>query len=107
MTEAEFERLYRETLDRIEETLDESGEDLDCESGNDILTLTCANGSAIIITRQTPLRQLWMAARGGGFHFNYEVDESAWVCTLNGRRLEAMLSEALEDQAGVSLSFSL
>jgi CyaY protein len=107
MTEAEFETLYRATIDKIEEALDEVDGELDCESGNDILSITCPNRSAIIITRQTPLRQLWMAAKGGGFHFNRELDENAWVCTINGRRLESMLSEALQEQAGVSLDFSL
>jgi CyaY protein len=41
--------------------------DVDLEGG--VLTVGCPDASRIIINRQTPNREIWIAARSGGFHF--------------------------------------
>ncbi len=70
MTEAEFLDLYKQTLVHIEETVEaainDADAELDYESGNDMLTLTFRNGSVAIISRQSAIRQLWLAARRDG-----------------------------------------
>ena len=104
MTEVEFERTYSETLVKIEDAIEESGADLDYETVNDILTITCEDGSAVIITRQGPTRQLWLAARSGGFHFDYDPEQGDWVRTGDGRTLTDMLQEILREQGGVEVS---
>ena len=103
MTELEFEALYRDTLLRIEEAVEESGDDLDYESVNDILTLTCTDGSSIIVTRQTATRQLWVAARSGGYHFDWDGEREQWICTTTRDTLEELLNEAAREQGGVEL----
>lgn len=103
MTELEFEALYRDTLLRIEDAIDESDGDIDYESVNDILTLTCPDGSCILITKQTASRQLWVAARSGGYHFEYDGEREVWVCTSTRDTLEELLNEAVREQAGLDL----
>jgi len=74
VTEAEFLKIYKQTLVDIEEILEAAINDddaeLDYESGNDMLTLSFRNGSVAILSRQSAIRQLWLAARSGGFHFD-------------------------------------
>jgi len=69
---------------------------VDLESG--ILTLTCGDGSRIIVNRQTPNREIWVAARSGGFHFTHR--EGAWRDTRSGEELFASLARAIASQAG-------
>ena len=104
MSDNAFSTRYEETLLAIEDTIEESGEDLDYETVNDILTLTCEDGSSIIITRQSATSQLWLAARSGGFHFDLKGDD--WVCDSDGERLADKLSSICREQAGVSIDFS-
>lgn len=109
MTEAEFLSLYKQTLASIEETVETAIQDhdanLDYESANDMLTLMFSNASVAIISRQSAISQLWLAARSGGFHFDYDHEKSSWICTANGRDLRDMLQEICEVQGGVALSF--
>src|SRR6187551_1333561 len=107
MTEAEFLARYKQTLAAIEETVEtavQADVDIDYESGNDMLTLMFSNGSVAIISRQSAIHQLWLAARSGGFHF--EFNDKDWICTLNGRSLQDMLKDICMEQGRVELVFS-
>ena len=51
MTEAEFNQIVDELMFSIEESIDDSGADLDYENTAGMLTITCeANGSQIILS---------------------------------------------------------
>jgi CyaY protein len=110
MTDAEFLALYQATLTEIEGVVEDAIADrdaeIDYESGNDMLTLSFANGSVAIISRQTAVHQLWLAARSGGFHFDWDLGQESWVCSLNGRNLQDMLNEICLEQGGVRIRFN-
>ena len=84
----------------IEEAIDASGEDIDYDNVSDILTLEFADGSKIIINKQAPLSQLWVAARSGGFHFDYDSAGQCWRLQGSGEELFACLSRYCSEQAG-------
>ena len=100
MNESEFNELADETLLSIEEAVDDSGADIDYDNAGGILTLEFANGSQIIINRQTPLSQIWVAAKSGGFHFDYDSDNETWHLEGKGDELFACLSQYCSEQAG-------
>ena len=91
MNESEFSQLAEETMIAIEEAIEASGADIDFDNAGDILTLEFADGSQIIINRQTPLSQIWVAARSGGYHFGYDEDHQLWC--LNGDRSRDLFSQ--------------
>lgn len=98
MNESEFHRAVDAVLARIESSLeDEDALDLDLESG--ILTVTCEDASRVIVNRQTPNREIWVAARSGGFHFAWR--DGAWRDTRSGDELFASLARVIEAQSGV------
>lgn len=109
MTDAEFLTTYKATLTHIEECVEaaivDTDAELDYESANDMLTLTFKTGSVAIISRQSAIKQLWLAARSGGFHFDFDTDSGQWICTVNRRTLPDMLSEICLEQGGVKLRF--
>ena len=104
MTESEFSQRVDDTLVAIEEAIDESGADIDYESAGGILTLTIeANGSQIILNRQTPVKQLWLATRKGGFHFDWSDEADGWILDRDGTPFIDMLNQALTEQGGEAI----
>lgn len=107
MTETEFNQRVDDTLIAIEEAIDDAGADIDYESAAGILTLTIeANGSQIIINRQTPVKQLWMATRSDGYHFDWSEEVDGWVLDSDGTPFVTMLNQALEAQGGTKLDIA-
>lgn len=108
MSSPDFNTRYDETLLAIEEAVEEAIEssetELDFETFNDILTLTCEDGTSIIITRQSATSQLWVAARSGGFHF--DLVDGQWICDSGQESLGIKLSDICRSQGGVDIDFS-
>jgi CyaY protein len=105
MDERQFEALATQALQRIERALDESGIDADFElKEGGVLELEFDNGSKIIVNRHGAAREIWVAARSGGFHFRW--DGSAWRDTRDGAELFAALSRLVSAQSGTGVILS-
>lgn len=105
LNEARFHDLVDATQQAVEDIFDDSGLDVDLENTAGILTVRFDNGSQLIFSRQEPIRQLWLAARSGGFHFDYDEGEQSWICDTSHERLGEMLARITFEQAGVELEF--
>lgn len=100
MNESEFNRLADQTMVDIEQAIETSGADIDYDTISEILTLEFENGSKIIINKQTPLSQLWVAAKSGGFHFDFDNERQCWYLDSdNSKELFACLSDYCSQQA--------
>jgi CyaY protein len=107
MNESEFSDLAEQTMLDIEQAIDDSGAEIDYDTISDILTLEFENGSKIIINKQTPVSQLWVAARSGGYHFNYDSSRGNWVLDSDPtQELFACLSRYCSEQAGEAVQLS-
>ena len=105
MNESEFNDVVDDILiaveDAIEDACDETGADIEYETASGILTLDFANGSQIIINRQAPLKQIWVAAKQGGFHFDFNSELDQWVC--GDKEFFEALSEYCSEQSGQTI----
>jgi CyaY protein len=101
MTESDFHRAVEQVLARIERAAEPLDLDADLEGG--VLTLECAGGSRLIVNRQTPNREIWIAAKSGGFHFAWR--EGAWRDTRTGEELFAALARLVAAQCGEEIAF--
>ncbi|MCY1244049.1 Iron-sulfur cluster assembly protein CyaY [compost metagenome] len=70
-----------------------------------MMTIKFDNGSQLILSRQEPLRQLWLAARSGGYHFDYDEESGKWTCEKTEELLGEILARAAREQAGLELDF--
>jgi len=100
MNESDFDQLAEDTMVAIEEAIDDSGADIDYDTAGGILTLEFTDGSQIIINKQAPLTQIWVAARSGGFHFDYDADDECWRLQRGGEELFSCLGRYCSEQAG-------
>jgi CyaY protein len=102
MTESEFHRAVDAVLERVERSVENEPKlDVDLEAG--ILTVTLADATRVIVNRQTPNREIWIAARSGGFHFTWR--EGEWRDTRSAEELFACLARVIESQGGVQVSW--
>jgi CyaY protein len=101
MNETDFHRTVDAVLERVERSLDDTDLDVDLEAG--ILTVTCPDESRVIVNRQTANREIWVAARSGGFHFRMKDGE--WRDTRSGDELFASLARVLEQQGGDKIAW--
>lgn len=102
MDEREFTSLADTMLARIEQALDGCDADIDYElRPGGIIEIECASGSKIIVNRHVAAREIWLAAKSGGYHFRPE--SGRWVGTRDGEELMAALSRCLTEQAGADV----
>jgi iron-sulfur cluster assembly protein CyaY len=102
--ESEFLSLTDRVLDSIGRALDaaRSG-DLDWSENDGVLTIDCGVGGRIIVNRHVPNRELWVAAKSGGFHFRAEG--GSWNDSRSGEELSAVLQRLLQEQGGAVVDF--
>jgi CyaY protein len=102
--ESEFHQRVEEVMASIETQLEER-DDIDCEINGGILTLEFDDGSKVIINRQTPSREIWVAAKSGGFHFRFGGTD--WLDTRSGEALPALLSRVVGEQSGAGIAITI
>ncbi|MDC9605470.1 iron donor protein CyaY [Xenorhabdus griffiniae] len=106
MNDSEFHQLADQLMFHIEEQLDnyDGDTDIDYETNGGVMTLSFENGSKIIINRQEPFHQIWLATKNGGYHFDYQ--DSQWICDRSGNNFISMLAQAITEQSGEPFQFS-
>jgi CyaY protein len=107
ITESEFVAATDRALAAIGEALDAalatSDADIDWSLNDGILEIDCGSGGKLIVNRHVPNREIWVAARSGGFHFRSR--DGRWLDTRSGDELAASLVALLRAQAGLAIVF--
>ncbi len=106
LSESEFEALAESALAALERAFErviEAGAlDADLErKGDGVLEIEFANGTKMVINRHGAAREIWVAAKSGGFHFRH--DGAAWRDTRDGGELFAAVSRLASAQSGTAV----
>jgi CyaY protein len=101
--------VYHELIDdlfiAIEEALDECEVDIDYEGAGGILTLTMPNKTKIILNKQPPLQQLWVATKFNGHHFNYT--DGKWIDERTDAEFYEFFDKAVSLQADQEVTLNI
>ncbi|ABO22192.1 Frataxin family protein [Shewanella loihica PV-4] len=107
MTDSEYHQLADEMFtaleDAIENAIDEQDADIDIDASGNVLQLEFQDKSKIVINKQEPLHQIWVATQFGGYHFSYV--EGKWLDERSdaGEFMPFVLASILR-QGGIALS---
>ncbi len=101
--ESDFVTLADRVLAAIAAALDAADADVDWTLNDGVLTIDCGAGGRLIVNRHQPSREIWVAAKSGGFHFR--GNGAAWSNTRDGSELGVALSALLRAQAGIEVEF--
>ncbi|MDD3883855.1 MAG: iron donor protein CyaY [Gallionella sp.] len=102
MTEAEFNERADAALARIETTVDRDADGAECNRSGNVLEIEFDNGQKIIVNRHDINREIWVAARAGGFHFAWR--EEQWKSQRDDSELFSKLTMLFAEQ-GENLHF--
>lgn len=109
MNDSEFMDLAERVLKGVEASCDRINDDTQADIDNQrtggMITLVFANRSQIVINLQKPLHEIWLAAKCGGFH--YQFDGKQWSDTKGQGEFFTSLSRYASEQSGMALSFSM
>lgn len=107
MNDLEYLDRAEAALDAIEQACDTLNDTTDADVDNQrvggMITLTFENSSQIVINLQKPLHEIWLAARRGGFHFQWS--DGAWRDTKTSAEFFALLGEVASEQSGTAMAF--
>jgi len=79
MDEARYNQLVAVVFKRMIAAADAIDPDiLEAESTGDMLTLTSRSREKCIVNTQRAVKQVWVAGRGQGIHFNYDEASGTW-----------------------------
>jgi CyaY protein len=108
ITDTEFHRLademFAEIENAVEKAIDEQDADVDINASGHVLQLSFEDGSQIVINKQEPLHEIWLATKSGGYHFNYHDEK--WVDTRNGLEFMPFIIDAINKQSGIRLEIN-
>lgn len=109
MNDSEFMDLAERVLKAVETSCDRINDDTQADIDNQrtggMITLVFENRSQIVINLQKPLHEIWLAAKCGGFH--YQFDGKQWMDTKGQGEFFASLSRYASEQSGMALTFSM
>jgi len=101
MTDQEYHQLIEDLFINLEEQVDACEVDLDYESASGILEIIFPDGSKIILNKQAPLHQLWVATKFNGHHFERHGDK--WIDNRSGSEFWQFMNDAASKQAGTKI----
>lgn len=106
ITDSAFIAAAEATLATIGLALDAALEnrdaDVDWSLNDGILEIDCGDGGKLIVNRHVTNRELWVAAKSGGFHFRPR--EGRWRDTRSDDELGQTLARLLKAQAGLAVN---
>ena len=102
MQDAEYEERVDQLFNAIEDEIDEVEADIDVDASAGILTIEFPDSGHVILSRQIANREVWIAARSGGYQLALDDDE--WYCRTSSESLSVLLNRVFTEQLGVVVS---
>jgi CyaY protein len=102
MNDSEYNIAAEDLLLAVEEAIEDCGHDIDYEGVGGLLTLTFKNTTKIIINKQAPLKEIWVATKFNGHHFHFENEQ--WMDKRGGGEFWQFISKAVSIQADAEIT---
>ena len=108
MAELSFAVRASQVLEGIMERIEDHDalEDLDVDLVDGVLKVEFDDGGQIVINRQEPLEQIWVASPLGPAHFGFDAASGEWLDDRTGATLTATLEKALAAKIGREISLA-
>ena len=110
LSDACFYAIAEKTLKAIEISLEEAFQETDLDldisrQGGNVVNIQFEDKSVIVVNTQSPLQEIWVAAKEGGFHYKWSgtLSEPLWLDTKTGAELFSELSRLASQQAKTTL----
>lgn len=106
MNDSQYNLIAEDLFLAVEEAIENCELDIDYEGVGGLLTLTFKNATKIIINKQTPLHEIWVATKFNGHHFTHSDSDNIWLDKRGGDEFWQFLSAAVSKQAETEITLS-
>ena len=89
-----FHDIAQQLLLKLDELYSDHLNIEDSELSDGVLTLTTLNLQKIIISRQSPVKEIWVATPAGGVHFRWDAEKKGWFDKKH-QALEAHINQSV------------
>jgi CyaY protein len=105
MDERTYRHLVDETLHHIDAAFEEVDPDLaESSVSQGALTILFPGGLRAIVSPQPPVRQMWLAFRDRGYHFDWDPEKKRWIDDRgSGLDLYGTIAGIMRDMTGLEL----
>src|ERR1700732_2279119 len=101
MDDNEFRELSDAALTRVAKWLEHFDPDeVDYTTADGVVTIEFATGAKFILSRQSQMKQMWLAAGSHGFHYSLDASPGLWLDDKEGPELFPRLAETISEQLG-------
>ncbi len=106
MSPSSFSVHAEQTLEDLMQRMEalDALSDLDMDIIDGVFTLEFEDGTHIIINRQEPLEQIWLASPEGPAHYGYSEDDAAWLDDKTGEGLIQTLNRVLSQKLDLPIN---
>ncbi len=101
MDDNEFRERSDACLGKVAKWLEDFDPDeVDFNTADGVVTIEFAAGAKFILSRQSQMKQMWLAAGSRAFHYNWDAAKSVWLDDKDAHELFQRLAEAISEQTG-------
>lgn len=106
MEENTYRKLVDDTLSHIDAAFEDVDPDLaESTISQGALTILFPGGLRAIVSPQPPVRQMWLAFRDRGYHFDWDPERQRWLDDRGeGVELYGLIEKISRDVSGVSVA---
>ncbi|GLP97477.1 iron donor protein CyaY [Paraferrimonas sedimenticola] len=106
MTDSEFHQVADDFMNRVEHAIDSNELDIDVDRSGNVMTLEFDDGGQLVLNKQEPLHELWLASKLGASHYQYRGDNKDWFDERNQITLDVVLIDMVDKLSGEALDLS-
>ena len=101
MDDNEFRELSDACLTKVAKWLEDLDPDeVDYTAGDGVVTIEFGGGAKFILSRQSQMKQMWLAAGAHAFHYNWDASRATWLDDKDAHELFQRLAESISEQVG-------
>jgi CyaY protein len=101
MDDNQFRELSDSALSKVAKWLEDFDPDeVDYTTADGVVTIEFAAGAKFILSRQSQMKQMWLAAGSHGYHYSWDAARGLWLDDKDGHELFPRLAEAISEQLG-------
>ena len=101
MDDNEFRERSDVALTKVAKWLEDFDPDeVDYTTADGVVTIEFAAGAKFILSRQSQMKQMWLAAGSHGFHYSWDPASNLWIDDKDGHEMFPRLAETVSKQLG-------
>src|ERR1700677_4484886 len=101
MDDNEFRERSDVALSKVATWLEDLDPDeVDYTTADGVVTIEFAGGAKFILSRQSQMKQMWLAAGSHGFHYSWDAARNLWLDDKDGHAGFPALGEGVSWERG-------